>query len=107
MDQGQRGFWGAGEAGEVRKGILNKWSPSPRWRPFLLGNNWQAKVKRQRVKVRTHDADVMKAWKDSTIIIAGKPFAEQIRFFEWINDNEDFRVMVERVKSGRKIEYED
>jgi hypothetical protein len=64
----------------------------------VTGRAWQTKVKRQRVKVWTQDADVMKAWKDSTIMIAGKPFAEQTRFFEWIKDNVDFGVRARRVR---------
>ena len=62
------------------------------------GKAWQTKVKRQRVKVWTQDADVMKAWKDSTLMIPEKPFEEQTRLFEWIKDNVDFGVRAQRVK---------
>jgi hypothetical protein len=64
----------------------------------VTGKAWQTKVKRQRVKIWTQDAEVMKAWKDSTIMIPGKPFDEQTRLFEWINDNVDFGVRAQRVK---------
>lgn len=64
----------------------------------VTGKNWQTRVKRQRVKIWTQDAEVMKAWKDSTIMISGKPLAEQDRFFSWIKDNVDFGVMARRVK---------
>jgi hypothetical protein len=63
----------------------------------VTGKNWQTKVKRQRVKIWTQDAEVMKAWQDSTILIPGKPFAEQTRLFNWIRDNVDFGVMARRV----------
>jgi hypothetical protein len=63
----------------------------------MTGKNWQTKVKRQRVKIWTQDAEVMKAWQDSTIMIPDKPFAEQDRFFDWIKDNVDFGVRAQRV----------
>jgi hypothetical protein len=63
----------------------------------VTGKNWQTKVKRQRVKIWTQDAEVMKAWKDSTIMIPGKAFAEQTRLFDWIKDNVDFGVRARRV----------
>jgi hypothetical protein len=64
----------------------------------VTGRAWQTKVKRQRVKVWTQDADVMKAWKDSTLMIPNKPFEDQDRLFEWIKDNVDFGVRSQRVK---------
>jgi hypothetical protein len=64
----------------------------------VTGRAWQTTVKRQRVKVWTQDADVMKAWKDSTLMIPEKPFEEQDRLFEWIKDNVDFGVRAQRVK---------
>jgi len=64
----------------------------------VTGKAWQTRVKRQRVKVWTQDADVMKAWKDSTLMIPDKPFEEQTRLFEWIKDNVDFGVRAQRVK---------
>lgn len=64
----------------------------------VTGKAWQTKVKRQRVKIWIQDADVMKAWKDPSILIPGKSFVEQKRFFEWIKDNVDFGVRAQRVK---------
>jgi len=63
----------------------------------VTGKNWQTKVKRQRVKIWTQDANVMKAWQDSTILVPGKPFEEQTRFYGWIKDNVDFGVRTRRV----------
>jgi hypothetical protein len=64
----------------------------------VTGKNWQTKVRRQRVKVWTQDAEVMKAWKDSTIMIPGKQLADQDRLFDWIRDNVDFGVRGSRVR---------
>src|SRR5690606_37345386 len=56
----------------------------------VVGMNWQTKVPRQRVKVWTQDANVMKDWKDPHIMVPGKKFSEQERFFSWVKDNVDF-----------------
>jgi hypothetical protein len=64
----------------------------------VTGKAWQTKVKRQRVKIWTQDADVMKAWKDPSIMVFNKSFIEQKRFFEWIKDNVDFGVRSQRVR---------
>lgn len=61
------------------------------------GIDWQTKVPRQRVKVWTQDANVMKEWKSPTIIQPGMPFDKQKRFFEWVNDNVNFKVPRKRV----------
>ena len=63
----------------------------------VVGLNWQDKVPRQRVKVWTQDANVMTYWKDSKIMVPGKKFEEQDRFFAWVKDNVDFRVPRKRV----------
>jgi plasmid replication initiation protein len=63
----------------------------------VTGKGWQTRVKRQRVKIWTQDAEVMKAWKDSTIMVPGKPLEEQSRFFDWVKDNVDFGVRSRRV----------
>jgi hypothetical protein len=63
----------------------------------VTGKNWQTKVKRQRVKVWTQDAEVMKDWKNPMILIPDKPFADQTRFFDWVKDNVDFGVRAQRV----------
>ncbi|MEZ4741183.1 MAG: hypothetical protein R3B45_01850 [Bdellovibrionota bacterium] len=62
-----------------------------------VGKNWRTKVKRQRVKIWTQDANVMKDWNAPHIFIPNKPFNEQLRFFNWINDNIDFKVRLRRV----------
>jgi hypothetical protein len=64
----------------------------------VRGKNWQTKIKRQRVKIWTQDAEVMKAWKDPAILIPDTPFSTQIRFFDWIKDNVDFGVRAQRVR---------
>lgn len=61
------------------------------------GKNWQTKVPRRRVKIWTQDAQVMSAWKDSTIYLPNKPLEEQDRFIGWIEDNVDFGVRARRV----------
>lgn len=62
-----------------------------------VGNNWQTKVKRSRVKVWTQDAAVMVSWKDPKIYVPGKGLEEQSRFFRWVADNVDFGVSARRV----------
>jgi hypothetical protein len=63
----------------------------------VVGKNWQTKVPRQRVKIWTQDAEVMVSWKDPSIMLPGKPFAQQERFFSWLKDNVDFGVRARRV----------
>lgn len=63
----------------------------------VVGKNWQTKIPRQRVKIWTQDAEVMVSWKDPTIMIPGKPFEQQERFFSWVKDNVDFGVRAHRV----------
>ena len=63
----------------------------------VVGLDWQTKVKRQRVKVWTQDADVMVSWKDSKILLARLPFEEQEKFFDWVKDNVDFGVRARRI----------
>jgi len=62
-----------------------------------VGINWQTKVPRQRVKVWTQDANVMKGWKDKHILLPRKKFKTQKRFFSWIHDNVDFKVPRKRI----------
>lgn len=62
-----------------------------------VANNWQTKVKRNRVKVWTQDATVMKDWQDPHILIPGIPLEQQTKFFTWIKDNVDFNVRLIRV----------
>ncbi len=63
----------------------------------VVGKNWQTKVKRNRVKIWTQDAEVLVSWKDPDILIPGKQIEEQIHFFDWIKDNVDFGVRSRRV----------
>ncbi len=62
-----------------------------------VGKNWQTKVPRRRVKIWTQDAIVMEQWKEPNIMIPGKPFKEQEKFFKWIKDQVDFGVRSRRV----------
>ncbi|HDQ44650.1 MAG TPA: hypothetical protein ENN17_04010 [bacterium] len=63
----------------------------------VTGRQWQTRVRRQRVKIWTQDAAVMRAWKDPGILIPETPFEDQQRFFEWVKDNVDFGVRAQRV----------
>jgi hypothetical protein len=63
----------------------------------VVGRDWQTKVKRRRVKIWTQDAEVMVSWKDPNIFHTDMDFAEQTRFFDWLNDNVDFGVRSRRV----------
>lgn len=62
-----------------------------------VGYKWQTRVKRQRVRVWTQDAEVMVSWKDPRILLPDRPFEQQHRFFEWIKDNVDFEARSRRV----------
>jgi hypothetical protein len=63
----------------------------------VVGKDWQTKVKRQRVKIWTQDAEVMVFWKDPKILLPGKDISEQDLFFAWLKDNVDFGVRSRRV----------
>lgn len=63
----------------------------------VVGKDWQTKVKRQRVKIWTQDAEVMIYWKDPSILLPDKSIDEQDRFFAWVKDNVDFGVRARRV----------
>lgn len=62
-----------------------------------VGENWRTKVPRQRVKIWTTDANVMRYWKDKHIMVPGRKFAKQDRFFSWVKENVDFNVPRQRV----------
>ncbi len=62
-----------------------------------VGMDWRTKVKRQRVKIWTQDANVMRDWKAKHILIPNTTFGNQERFFKWIKDNVDFPVRLRRV----------
>lgn len=63
----------------------------------VVGKSWQTEVRRTRVKIWTQDANVLISWRDPTILLPNKPFAQQTRFFDWIRDNIDFGVRARRV----------
>lgn len=56
----------------------------------VIGDSWQNKVPRRRIKVWTQDAVVMEKWKDPKILHPSKTDSEQTAFFEWIRTNVDF-----------------
>jgi hypothetical protein len=62
-----------------------------------VGNKWQTRVPRSRVKVWTQDAEVMVSWKDPTMLIAEKPLKEQASFLRWVKENVDYGVASRRV----------
>jgi hypothetical protein len=55
-----------------------------------VGEHWRTHVTRQRVRLWTVDAEVMKGWKNQ--MQAGVDVAKQDRFWKWVQDNVDFRV---------------
>jgi len=55
-----------------------------------VGEHWRTHVARQRVRLWTVDAEVMKGWKNQ--MQAGLDVAKQDRFWKWVQDNVDFRV---------------
>jgi len=61
------------------------------------GMNWQTQIKRQRVKIWTQDAEVMRGWNSNNVMLPGKPLQEQQRFFSWVSKNVDFDVRLRRV----------
>ncbi|MEZ4752459.1 MAG: hypothetical protein R3B54_18060 [Bdellovibrionota bacterium] len=63
----------------------------------VVGMGWQTKVPRQRVKVWTQDAAVMKGWKDPKTFRRGLAFSKQERFFDWVLNNVDFNVRAQTV----------
>jgi hypothetical protein len=63
----------------------------------VVGRDWQTKVKRQRVKVWTQDAEVMIFWKDPKILLPDKEMADQDLFYAWLKDNVDFGVRARRI----------
>jgi hypothetical protein len=63
----------------------------------VVGRDWQTRVRRNRVKIWTQDAEVMVYWKDPKILIPNKYIANQTLFFDWLKDNVDFGVRSRRV----------
>ncbi len=60
-----------------------------------VGEQWRTHVSRQRVRLWTVDAEVMKGWERQ--MQEGVDTAEQARFWKWLHDNVDFRVRSTRV----------
>lgn len=63
----------------------------------VVGKNWQTRVKRQRVKIWTQDAEVMVSWRDPKILDPGRAMDDQPQFYAWLGDNVDFGVRSRRV----------
>jgi hypothetical protein len=55
-----------------------------------VGEQWRAHVVRDRVRLWTVEAEVMKAWKDR--LQPGVEPARQEKVWKWVRDNVDFRV---------------
>lgn len=55
-----------------------------------VGENWRALVPRQRVRLWTVDAEVMRGWRRQ--ISPGASLTAQAKLWEWIRDNVDYRV---------------
>jgi len=55
-----------------------------------VGDQWRTHVPRQRVRLWTVDAEVMKGWKNQ--MQADASLAQQDKLWKWVQDNVDFRV---------------
>jgi hypothetical protein len=60
-----------------------------------VAQNWERLVKRQRVRVWTQDADIMRGWRRHQI--AGVPLAQQDSLLSWMEKIVDFRVRRGRI----------
>lgn len=60
-----------------------------------VGKQWRTKVPRQRVRLWTVDAEVMKRWPD--YVEEGVEEEQQDRFWSWLEDNVDFKVRARRI----------
>jgi len=56
----------------------------------VVAQNWERLVKRQRVRVWTQDADIMKGWRRHEL--AGVPLEQQDSLLSWMKEIVDFRV---------------
>jgi hypothetical protein len=63
----------------------------------VIAKNWRDEMPRKRVKVWTQDAVVMAEWNDPRLMVPGKPFDQQVKFFSWVKDNVDFTPRLKRV----------
>jgi hypothetical protein len=55
-----------------------------------VGEQWRTHVPRQRVRLWTVDAEVMKGWKNQ--MQADTDLAQQAKLWKWVQDNVDFRI---------------
>ena len=62
------------------------------------GLMWQQKVPRQRIRIWTQDANVMKMWNSSDIMLRNKKLEDQERFLSWLAKNVDFKPPRKTVK---------
>lgn len=60
-----------------------------------VGEQWRMHVPRNRVRLWTVDAEVMKGWKSQMQADAGLP--QQVKLWKWVQDNVDFRVRANKV----------
>ncbi len=60
-----------------------------------VGEQWRTHVPHQRVRLWTLDAEVMKGWKNQMRAEAELP--QQDKFWNWVQDNVDFRVRANKV----------
>ena len=56
----------------------------------VVAQNWERLVKRQRVRVWTQDADIMKGWRRHEL--AGVPLEQEDSLLSWMKEIVDFRV---------------
>jgi hypothetical protein len=61
----------------------------------VVAQNWERLVKRQRVRVWTQDAEIMRGWRRHQI--AGVPLAQQDSLLSWMEKIVDFRVRRGRI----------
>ncbi len=63
----------------------------------IVGQKWQTKIPRKRVKIWTQDAAVMAGWNDPKIFLPAQPMEKQEKFLSWVKSNIDFDVRLQRV----------
>jgi hypothetical protein len=55
-----------------------------------VGEQWRKEIPRQRVRLWTTEAEVMRGWRAQ--LVAGAHPGDQARLWKWVRDNVDFRV---------------
>lgn len=55
-----------------------------------VGEQWRKEIPRQRVRLWTTEAEVMRGWRAQ--LVAGANPGDQARLWKWVRDNVDFRV---------------